>query len=235
MSRFIISCFGDEISSDLAEQVAVMKANDVHALEFRSMDGVNILDLPPAQLERAASILKGEGIAVSAIGSPIGKIKITDPFLPHMDRFKHTLELAHFFNAPYIRMFSFFIPVGSDPAKYRDEVMIEKGDKIPCRVGVGVRIVANISTKKANIDLSGLFPIAFAAKSGFLNGQIEVLKIGIDSAGLNMILPPPSEINDTSLQSALQAVAAIRAKLYDQNTKLIPHVLAIQYRQQVTK
>jgi len=122
-----------------------------------------------------------------------------------------------------------------DYAKYRDEVMIEKGDKIPCRVGVGVRIVANISTKKANIDLSGLFPIAFAAKSGFLNGQIEVLKIGIDSAGLNMILPPPSEINDTSLQSALQAVAAIRAKLYDQNTKLIPHVLAIQYRQQVTK
>lgn len=123
MSQFIISCFGDEISPNLAEQVAVMKANDVHALEFRSMDGINILDLPPAQLNRAASILKGEGVTVSAIGSPIGKIKITDPFLPHLDRFKHALELAHFFNTPYIRMFSFFMPAGSDPAKYRDEVL----------------------------------------------------------------------------------------------------------------
>ncbi len=123
MSQFILSCFGDEISPNLAEQVAVMKANDVHALEFRSMDGINILDLPPAQLNRAASILKGEGITVSAIGSPVGKIKITDPFLPHLDRFKHALELAHFFSTPYIRMFSFFIPAGSDPANYRDEVL----------------------------------------------------------------------------------------------------------------
>ena len=116
-----------------------------------------------------------------------------------------------------------------DYAKYRDEQMGE--EKRPVRVGVGVRIIANITTTKANIDLGSLFAIAFAAKAGYLSGQIEVLKIGIESPGLSMVLPPPTDINDTSMQNALQAVAAIRAKLYDSDTKLRPHVLAVQWKQ----
>lgn len=115
-----------------------------------------------------------------------------------------------------------------DYAKYRDERMGEK--KTPVRVGVGMRIIANITTTKANVDLGSLFAIAFAAKAGYLNGQIEVVKIGIDSSELNLILPPPTDINDTSLQNALQAVAAVRAKLYDPDTKLRPHVLAVQWK-----
>jgi len=138
MSQFTFSCFGDEISPELTEQVAVMKANDVHALEFRGMDGVNILDLTQSQLDRAASILNGEGITVSAIGSPIGKIKITDPFLPHLDRFKRALDVARFFKAPYIRMFSFFIPAGSDPAEHRDEVLWRWGRFVDEAKGSGV-------------------------------------------------------------------------------------------------
>jgi len=114
-----------------------------------------------------------------------------------------------------------------DYAKYRDERM--GVDKTPVRVGVGVRIVANITTTKANVDLGSLFAIAFAAKAGYLSGQIEVLKIGIDSPQLNLVLPPPTEVNDASLQSALQAVAAIRAKLYDTSTRLSPHVLAVRW------
>ncbi|GLO11943.1 hypothetical protein PPUJ20028_05240 [Pseudomonas putida] len=113
-----------------------------------------------------------------------------------------------------------------DYAKFRDDVM---GDKnTPVRVGVGVRIVADITTTKADIDLGSIFAIAFAAKAGYLKGQIEVLKIGLDSPSFNLVLPPPTEINDTSLQNALQAVASIRAKLYDADTKLTPHILAVQ-------
>lgn len=113
-----------------------------------------------------------------------------------------------------------------DYAKFRDDVMGEKST--PVRVGVGVRIVADITTTKADIDLGSIFAIAFAAKAGYLKGQIEVLKIGLDSPSFTLVLPPPTEINDTSLQNALQAVAAIRAKLYDADTKLTPHILAVQ-------
>ena len=113
-----------------------------------------------------------------------------------------------------------------DYAKFRDDVM--GNQNIPVRVGVGVRIVADISTTKADIDLGSIFAIAFAAKAGYLKGQIEVLKIGMDSPSFSLVLPPPTEINDTSLQNALQAVASIRAKLYDSDTKLTPHILAVQ-------
>jgi sugar phosphate isomerase/epimerase len=123
MNLFTLSCFGDEISPDLKEQIAVMNANGVKALEFRSMDGINILDLGPNQLRSAAAILADAGIGVSAIGSPIGKIGVTDPFEPHLERFKHAVEVATFFNTPYIRMFSFFIPADQDPVDYRDEVL----------------------------------------------------------------------------------------------------------------
>jgi hypothetical protein len=96
---------------------------------------------------------------------------------------------------------------------------------------VGVRVVAKLTTTKADIDIGSIFAIGLAAKAGYLKGQIEVLKIGIDSPELSLILPPPAEINDTSLQDALQAVAAIRAKLYDQNTKIRPYVLAVETKQ----
>ncbi len=113
-----------------------------------------------------------------------------------------------------------------DYAKFRDDVMGE--NSTPVRVGVGVRIIADITTVKSNLDLGSIFAIAFAAKAGYLKGQIEVLKIGLDSPSFSLVLPPPTEINDTSLQSALQAVASIRAKLYDADTKLTPHILAVQ-------
>lgn len=35
----------------------------------------------------------------------------------------HGVEVAKFFGAPYIRLFSFFIPEGEDPTPYRNEVI----------------------------------------------------------------------------------------------------------------
>jgi hypothetical protein len=113
-----------------------------------------------------------------------------------------------------------------DYAKYRDEVIGEQ--KVPCRIGVGVRVIANVVTYQANIDLGSLFAIGVAAQAKKINGQIEVIKIGIDSSGLNLVLPPPSDINEGSLQMAMQAVAATRIKIYDATTALSPHVLAVR-------
>ena len=49
-------------------------------------------------------------MGISAIGSPIGKVKITDPFEPHMERFRKAVKLAEFFESPFIRIFSFYPP-----------------------------------------------------------------------------------------------------------------------------
>jgi sugar phosphate isomerase/epimerase len=82
-----------------------------------------VLDMTDEQVERARQTLAEAGIGVSSIGSPIGKIAITDDMAPHLDRFQRAIEVAHRLDAPFIRIFSFFIPEGDDPARYRDEVI----------------------------------------------------------------------------------------------------------------
>lgn len=121
--HFTVSAFADEISKDLDEQIRVLKANGISHLELRGIDGKNVSDFTPEEAQAYALRLDAAGIGVSSIGSPIGKIQITDDFAPHLEKFQHTLDIARIFHAPYVRMFSFFIPEGDDPDDYRDDVV----------------------------------------------------------------------------------------------------------------
>jgi 3-dehydroshikimate dehydratase len=121
--QFTLSAFGDEIAADLAEQLEVMQKEGIPALEFRAAWGTNILDLSDEQVRQAKGLLDERGMQVSAIGSPIGKVKITDDFGAHLQRFRRALAVAAMLDAPRIRIFSFFIPPGEDAARYRTAVM----------------------------------------------------------------------------------------------------------------
>lgn len=122
-----LSGFADEISPDLKLQCSVLDELGIRHIEFRSAWGSNILDLDDDQLEKAAGILATHGIRFSSVGSPIGKIGIHDDFDAHLTRFGRALEVAERFDSPYIRLFSFFIPQGEDPATHRDEVLRRMG------------------------------------------------------------------------------------------------------------
>ena len=76
--------------------------------------GTNILDLDESQLNTLQETLASNDLKVSSIGSPIGKISIDDEFPPHLERMRHAVEVAKTLEAPYIRLFSFFIPEGTD-------------------------------------------------------------------------------------------------------------------------
>ena len=118
-----LSGFIDEISPDFTEQCRVASGLGLGYAEVRSAWDTNILDLKPEQLTRMKEILAAHDMRVSSIGSPIGKIFIDEEFPPHLDRMRHAAEVAHFFEAPYIRIFSFFLRPGADPAAYREEVI----------------------------------------------------------------------------------------------------------------
>jgi sugar phosphate isomerase/epimerase len=118
-----LSGFVDEISSDFAEQCRVASDLGLTYVEVRSAWDVNILDLQAEQLTAMKETLADHGLQVSSIGSPIGKIFIDEPFPPHLHRMRHAAEVAHFFDAPYIRIFSFFLRPGADPADHRVEVI----------------------------------------------------------------------------------------------------------------
>ncbi|MBR4000354.1 MAG: sugar phosphate isomerase/epimerase, partial [Clostridia bacterium] len=94
MVKFRLSAFSDEYSSSLDEQIQGLTINKVKMTELRGVDGINVSDLSAARAAEVARKLELSGIGVSAIGSPIGKIKITDPMEPHLDKLKNTCEVA---------------------------------------------------------------------------------------------------------------------------------------------
>lgn len=120
--RWRLSAFGDEIASGLEEQIAVLREHDVGALELRSAWGVNVVELGPERLEHAAEMLGAAGIAVSAIGSPVGKTPVEGDFDDELARMRAALDAARRLGAHRIRVFSFFIPDGRHE-DFRDEVL----------------------------------------------------------------------------------------------------------------
>ncbi|NLU53355.1 MAG: sugar phosphate isomerase/epimerase [Clostridiaceae bacterium] len=123
MARFILSAFADEIDPMLTTQMDVLDSHGIKYIEMRGVNGRNFTQHTAREAREIKKQLDDRGFKLSAIGSPIGKIKITDDFAPHLDLFKHTMELAHIMETKYIRMFSFFIPENENPLIYRDEVM----------------------------------------------------------------------------------------------------------------
>ncbi len=126
-----LAAFADEISPDLDEQIRVCRDNDVTHFELRSVNLKNVLDFDTDLRCEIRSRLADNGMGVVSIGSPIGKVKITEPWEPHFDRFKIAVELAEYFEAPFIRLFSYYPPEGSgDVRHYRDEVLMRFRAKV---------------------------------------------------------------------------------------------------------
>jgi sugar phosphate isomerase/epimerase len=120
---FTLTGFADEISPDLDEQLDVLESENIRYLELRGVWDKNVLDLSDEEVGAIKAALDARGIGVSAIGSPIGKIRLDEPFDPHLERFRRALHLAQYFDCGYIRLFSFYPPSGEDIAAHRDGVL----------------------------------------------------------------------------------------------------------------
>jgi len=107
-----LSAFADEIDPNLDLQIKHCRLNGVTHLELRSVDKVNVLDFTDAQKRDIKAKLDAAGMGVVAIGSPIGKVAIDQSWPDHFDRFKIAVDMALFFNAPMIRLFSYYPPGG---------------------------------------------------------------------------------------------------------------------------
>jgi sugar phosphate isomerase/epimerase len=118
-----LSGFADEIDPDLDVQLHTLADCDIAHLELRGMWGKNVLALSDDDVDAIKTSLANSGVTISAIGSPIGKIAITDDFVPHLAQFQRAVDLAERFDTPYIRIFSFFLPSGDDPEIHRTAVI----------------------------------------------------------------------------------------------------------------
>jgi sugar phosphate isomerase/epimerase len=118
-----LSGFADEISPDPREQLATLAAESIGHLELRSAWRVSVADFTGAQLDAFSAELDGAGVRVSAIGSPIGKIGVQAPIGPELDRLRRIGDVAARLGVRIVRVFSFFIPPGDPPERYRQQVI----------------------------------------------------------------------------------------------------------------
>jgi sugar phosphate isomerase/epimerase len=124
---FVLSGFADEISPDPATQLATLAAESITHLEFRSAWGTNVADFSDAQLASFGAALGDAGVSVSAIGSPIGKIDVRAAFTPELQRLRRIADIADALGTRVVRVFSFFIPDGEPPERYRSQVIDQMG------------------------------------------------------------------------------------------------------------
>jgi 3-dehydroshikimate dehydratase len=118
-----ISAFADEIGDDLDVQISQLKTNGVGFIELRGVWGKNVMALNPVEIREIKQRASDAGIGFSAVGSPLGKFPLDGDFQVQLDGLKKALEYAQMLDAPYIRLFSFWIPNGADAAKYRTQII----------------------------------------------------------------------------------------------------------------
>jgi sugar phosphate isomerase/epimerase len=238
-----LSGFIDEISNDFSEQCKVAAGLGLRYVEVRSAWGTNILDLDDAQLATVRETLAEHGLKVSSIGSPIGKISIDDEFPPHLERMRHAVEVAKTLEAPYIRLFSFFIPEGSDPDSWRDEVLSRMSALADAAADSGV-ILVHENEKEIYGDIPRrCLDIVTSVSSPILQlawDPANFVQVGVRpfSEGYSMLRPHLSyiQIKDALLADASVVVAgagdgevretvrALRADGFDGFFSLEPHL-----------
>ena len=136
-----LSAFADEVTDGFLEQVEFLANERVGYIEPRFVDGKNLMDLSKSELDEVKKMIQDHGLKVSAIGSPIGKVKLDEPFQPHLDKFKHAIDLALLLETPFIRMFSYYAPEGKNIDDYRDQVMERMAAKADLLTAVDVTMV----------------------------------------------------------------------------------------------
>ena len=127
MSDIRVYAFSDEASADIDSQIKALIRNNLQGMEIRNVDGTNVYDITAEKAKEVKNKLDANGLCVWSVGSPIGKISITDDFGKHLDKFRHTLEIAKILDSHNIRLFSFYTPKRKNPDDYKNEVIDRLG------------------------------------------------------------------------------------------------------------
>ena len=133
--QVVLSGFADESANQktAVEQFAAFAALGLQYYSLRFVDvgnGVkNVMDLTKAEIIKLRHLEDEYGMNVASIGSPIGKVKLSDtddgtknryvPFDQYLKKdVARSCELAHAFETKLIRGFSFYHPKGTNPADH---------------------------------------------------------------------------------------------------------------------
>ena len=124
MERVSVYAFADEASPRIDGQIDALRRNGMRGLEIRGVDGQNVSEISLDKAREVRRRLEDAGLVTWSVGSPIGKIDIVkDDYAAHLDVLRHSLDVARELGAENLRLFSFYIPAGEAPERFRDEAL----------------------------------------------------------------------------------------------------------------
>ncbi|MBQ8341682.1 MAG: sugar phosphate isomerase/epimerase [Clostridia bacterium] len=123
MRDLMLSAFADEYATSFREQLEALERFGIRYIELRHLDGKNISVLEKSEALEARRMMDAFGIKASAIGSPLGKIRLDGDMAAHLETARRVFELANLFGTGIVRVFSFYAPEGGDVTAMRAEVL----------------------------------------------------------------------------------------------------------------
>jgi len=99
---------------------------------------------------------------------------------------------------------------------------------VPIYAGIGVRIRAEFQALASHVNISGLPALGLAAEAKQISGRLTIQTLGITGPDITALMPIISDLSVGSIQSAVQAVAAIKAKLYEDSSVAYPKIVGFE-------
>ena len=103
-----LSAFADEAGESVDTQIDALKQAGFKHIDLRTVDGINISELPLDHARAVKGKLDAAGIRVNMFGSPLGKIDIADDFAIDQRKLEHLAKLSKVLDCRAIRIFSYY-------------------------------------------------------------------------------------------------------------------------------
>ncbi len=205
--------------------------------QFPAIKYIDFIPIPPIQVKSLILSTSSENkiLNLSTTEMSLDKESVIN-FIPNesmettIQKFNENGDIEYYYSGRSVKKGTYRLII--DYNKYIIQTISSTSEE-SCngyaKIGIGLRIIANINAFKNNIDISSLISIGNAAKNGHISGTVGYEIIGIESKEITAMLPVNSEITSSLNQVFLQAVGAVKGKIYDDTTRLHPQIIAIKH------
>ncbi|MBR6563625.1 MAG: sugar phosphate isomerase/epimerase [Clostridia bacterium] len=119
MAEFVFSAFSDEIDSNFDKQIEAVKALGIGMIELRGVDGKSFIELTDDEAYAVKAKLDANGITLSALGTPIGKMNVDGDFEAHLKLLDRIMDIGDILGCKVLRMFSFYPADGMSDNEFK--------------------------------------------------------------------------------------------------------------------
>ncbi|MQF70396.1 TIM barrel protein [SAR202 cluster bacterium AD-812-D07_MRT_10900m] len=136
-----LSAFADEIGSDPELQFSTLENLGVGEIQLRGAWDKNVMELSTSELTELKSIASSHGLGFHGIGSPLGKLNISEDVQISIDGVRTAAAAAHAVGATRVRVFSFYYDSGVCPESIRTQVIDRLGSMLEVAEQSGVTLI----------------------------------------------------------------------------------------------